>query len=111
MLLSVKAMTPQEFSAFSFYLLISNGFLDKFQQVNMNLCLSQIFLQLQRHYVVKQNNAQQLVAKAAHEIENLLANRSKALEVSIEYYDTLSTQYSKRVSLLRHFLDVTQGFS
>ncbi|XP_051747036.1 voltage-dependent calcium channel subunit alpha-2/delta-1a isoform X4 [Ctenopharyngodon idella] len=42
--------------------------------------LKEIFLQLQRHYVVKQNNAQQLVAKAAHEIENLLANRSKALE-------------------------------
>ncbi|ROI15502.1 Voltage-dependent calcium channel subunit alpha-2/delta-1 [Anabarilius grahami] len=58
--------------------------------------LKEIFLQLQRHYVVKQNNAQQLVAKAAREIENLLANRSKALEygyknpvVRIQYAHTL----------------------
>ncbi|XP_050963170.1 voltage-dependent calcium channel subunit alpha-2/delta-1a isoform X2 [Labeo rohita] len=43
--------------------------------------LQKIFQQFQRHYVVKQNNATQLVAKAAHEIENLLANRSEALKV------------------------------
>jgi len=35
---------------------------------------------------VKQNNAEQLVAKAAREIEKLLASRSKALEVSITRY-------------------------
>lgn len=34
-MLSVKAMTPQEFSAFSFDFFISNGFLDKFQQDNI----------------------------------------------------------------------------
>uniref|UniRef100_A0A673I3A4 Voltage-dependent calcium channel subunit alpha-2/delta-1-like n=1 Tax=Sinocyclocheilus rhinocerous TaxID=307959 RepID=A0A673I3A4_9TELE len=43
--------------------------------------LQKIFLQFHRHYDVKQNNPTQLVAKAAREIENLLANRSKALEV------------------------------
>ncbi|KAI2665366.1 Voltage-dependent calcium channel subunit alpha-2/delta-1 [Labeo rohita] len=48
--------------------------------------LQKIFQQFQRHYVVKQNNATQLVAKAAHEIENLLANRSEALKVSNEHY-------------------------
>uniref|UniRef100_A0A8C1XYX4 Calcium channel, voltage-dependent, alpha 2/delta subunit 1a n=1 Tax=Cyprinus carpio TaxID=7962 RepID=A0A8C1XYX4_CYPCA len=42
-----------------------------------------IFLQFQRHYDVKQNNASQLVSKAAREIKNLLANRSKALEVML----------------------------
>uniref|UniRef100_A0A671SWV6 Voltage-dependent calcium channel subunit alpha-2/delta-1-like n=1 Tax=Sinocyclocheilus anshuiensis TaxID=1608454 RepID=A0A671SWV6_9TELE len=48
--------------------------------------LQKIFLQFHRHYDVKQNNPTQLVAKAAREIENLLANRSKALEVSNEHY-------------------------
>ncbi|KAF4114596.1 voltage-dependent calcium channel subunit alpha-2/delta-1a [Onychostoma macrolepis] len=42
--------------------------------------LQKIFLQFRNHYNVKQNNATQLVAKAAREIEKLLANRSKALE-------------------------------
>ncbi|XP_048013024.1 voltage-dependent calcium channel subunit alpha-2/delta-1a isoform X2 [Megalobrama amblycephala] len=51
--------------------------------------LKEIFLQLQRHYVVKQNNAQQLVAKAAREIENLLANRSKALEALVSKAEEL----------------------
>ncbi|RXN17808.1 voltage-dependent calcium channel subunit alpha-2 delta-1-like isoform X1 [Labeo rohita] len=48
--------------------------------------LQKIFQQFQRHYVVKQNNATQLVAKAAHEIENLLANRSEALKVNDTVY-------------------------
>ncbi|XP_077090374.1 voltage-dependent calcium channel subunit alpha-2/delta-1a isoform X2 [Siphateles boraxobius] len=42
--------------------------------------LKEIFKDLHKHYTVKQNNAQQLVAKAASEIDKLLANRSKALE-------------------------------
>ncbi|XP_026065441.1 voltage-dependent calcium channel subunit alpha-2/delta-1a isoform X3 [Carassius auratus] len=41
--------------------------------------LQEIFLQSQRYYDVKQNNPVQLVSKAALEIKNLLANRSKAL--------------------------------
>ncbi|CAM4565898.1 unnamed protein product [Leuciscus chuanchicus] len=42
--------------------------------------LKEIFKDLHKHYTVKQNNAQQLVAKAASEIDKLLASRSKALE-------------------------------
>ncbi|XP_043093949.1 voltage-dependent calcium channel subunit alpha-2/delta-1a isoform X2 [Puntigrus tetrazona] len=42
--------------------------------------LQKIFLQFRNHYNVKQNNATQLVAKAAREIEKLLASRSTALE-------------------------------
>ncbi|KAG1953280.1 voltage-dependent calcium channel subunit alpha-2/delta-1a isoform X2 [Pimephales promelas] len=42
--------------------------------------LKEIFKDLHKHYTVKQNNAEQLVAKAASEIEKLLASRSKALE-------------------------------
>ncbi|KAK9976007.1 hypothetical protein ABG768_021232 [Culter alburnus] len=55
--------------------------------------LKEIFLQLQRHYVVKQNNAQQLVAKAAREIENLLANRSKALEALVSEAELLQMKH------------------
>uniref|UniRef100_A0A4W4FK60 VWFA domain-containing protein n=1 Tax=Electrophorus electricus TaxID=8005 RepID=A0A4W4FK60_ELEEL len=43
---------------------------------------SQIFQNHKKSYSVEHNNAQQLVANAAHNIERLLANRSKALEVS-----------------------------
>ncbi|XP_051976757.1 voltage-dependent calcium channel subunit alpha-2/delta-1-like [Xyrauchen texanus] len=55
--------------------------------------LKDIFLKLQRHYTVKHNNAQQLVANAAHEIENLLANRSKALKALVETAEKLQKEH------------------
>lgn len=57
---------------------------------------------------MKQNDAPQLVAKAAREIEKLLANRSKALEVINEHYSTLSSHNPKHIALLRGFEIVTQ---
>ncbi|XP_051547104.1 voltage-dependent calcium channel subunit alpha-2/delta-1-like [Myxocyprinus asiaticus] len=55
--------------------------------------LKDIFLKLQRHYTVKHNNAQQLVANAAREIENLLANRSKALKALAETAEKLQKEH------------------
>uniref|UniRef100_A0A8C2Q7H2 Calcium channel, voltage-dependent, alpha 2/delta subunit 1a n=1 Tax=Cyprinus carpio TaxID=7962 RepID=A0A8C2Q7H2_CYPCA len=52
-----------------------------------------IFLQFQRHYDVKQNNASQLVSKAAREIKNLLANRSKALEALATAAENLQKEH------------------
>ncbi|KAI7791674.1 putative voltage-dependent calcium channel subunit alpha-2/delta-1 [Triplophysa rosa] len=42
--------------------------------------LKEVFLKLRRYYTVKNNNASNLVANAALEIETLLYNRSKALK-------------------------------
>uniref|UniRef100_A0A8C2KN56 Calcium channel, voltage-dependent, alpha 2/delta subunit 1a n=1 Tax=Cyprinus carpio TaxID=7962 RepID=A0A8C2KN56_CYPCA len=55
--------------------------------------LQEIFLQFQRHYDVKQNNASQLVSKAAREIKNLLANRSKALEALATAAENLQKEH------------------
>ncbi|XP_016399966.1 voltage-dependent calcium channel subunit alpha-2/delta-1-like isoform X2 [Sinocyclocheilus rhinocerous] len=55
--------------------------------------LQKIFLQFHRHYDVKQNNPTQLVAKAAREIENLLANRSKALEALVTAAENLQKEH------------------
>lgn len=44
-----------------------------------------VFLKLRSYYTVKNNNASNLVANAAFEIETLLYNRSKALKVSTDY--------------------------
>uniref|UniRef100_A0A671SUN0 Voltage-dependent calcium channel subunit alpha-2/delta-1-like n=1 Tax=Sinocyclocheilus anshuiensis TaxID=1608454 RepID=A0A671SUN0_9TELE len=55
--------------------------------------LQKIFLQFHRHYDVKQNNPTQLVAKAAREIENLLANRSKALEALVMAAENLQKEH------------------
>ncbi|KAK7149566.1 hypothetical protein R3I94_009022 [Phoxinus phoxinus] len=55
--------------------------------------LKEIFKDLHKHYTVKQNNAQQLVAKAAHEIDNLLANRSKALEALASAAERLQKEH------------------
>ncbi|XP_067284826.1 voltage-dependent calcium channel subunit alpha-2/delta-1a [Pseudorasbora parva] len=55
--------------------------------------LKEIFLQLQRHYVVKQNNAEQLVKKAAFEIKTLLANRSKALEALVTFAEKMQKEH------------------
>ncbi|XP_073694950.1 voltage-dependent calcium channel subunit alpha-2/delta-1a [Garra rufa] len=55
--------------------------------------LQKIFQQFQRHYVVKQNNATQLVAKAARGIEKLLANRSKALEALATAAESLQKEH------------------
>uniref|UniRef100_A0A673M8S3 Voltage-dependent calcium channel subunit alpha-2/delta-1-like n=1 Tax=Sinocyclocheilus rhinocerous TaxID=307959 RepID=A0A673M8S3_9TELE len=45
------------------------------------------------HYNVKQNNATQLVAKAAREIEKLLASRSKALEALATAAENLQKEH------------------
>lgn len=45
--------------------------------------LMQIFLDNRNHFTVESNNAAQLVASAARNIESLLLKRGKALEVSI----------------------------
>uniref|UniRef100_A0A671LDI3 Calcium channel, voltage-dependent, alpha 2/delta subunit 1a n=1 Tax=Sinocyclocheilus anshuiensis TaxID=1608454 RepID=A0A671LDI3_9TELE len=57
---------------------------------NALLC---IFLQFRNHYNVKQNNATQLVAKAAREIEKLLASRSKALEALATAAENLQKEH------------------
>uniref|UniRef100_A0A673MEK7 Voltage-dependent calcium channel subunit alpha-2/delta-1-like n=1 Tax=Sinocyclocheilus rhinocerous TaxID=307959 RepID=A0A673MEK7_9TELE len=55
--------------------------------------LQKIFLQFRNHYNVKQNNATQLVAKAAREIEKLLASRSKALEALATAAENLQKEH------------------
>ncbi|KAL1275884.1 hypothetical protein QQF64_035507, partial [Cirrhinus molitorella] len=55
--------------------------------------LQKIFQQFQKHYVVKQNNATQLVAKAARGIQNLLAKRSKALEALATAAESLQKEH------------------
>ncbi|XP_059361308.1 voltage-dependent calcium channel subunit alpha-2/delta-1-like [Carassius carassius] len=55
--------------------------------------LQEIFLQSQRYYDVKQNNPTQLVAKAALEIKNLLANRSKALKALATAAENLQKEH------------------
>uniref|UniRef100_A0A9J7ZWD8 Calcium channel, voltage-dependent, alpha 2/delta subunit 1a n=1 Tax=Cyprinus carpio carpio TaxID=630221 RepID=A0A9J7ZWD8_CYPCA len=55
--------------------------------------LQNIFQQFRNHYNVKQNDAPQLVAKAAREIEKLLANRSKALEALVMAAENLQKEH------------------
>ncbi|TRY82361.1 hypothetical protein DNTS_015106 [Danionella cerebrum] len=55
--------------------------------------LKDIFLELQRHYVVKNNNPQQLVGNAAREINIFLAKRSKALEALATTAENLQKEH------------------
>ncbi|XP_073723889.1 voltage-dependent calcium channel subunit alpha-2/delta-1a isoform X1 [Misgurnus anguillicaudatus] len=58
--------------------------------------LKEVFEKLRHHYTVKHNNAQQLVAKAAREIEKLLDNRSKALKALASAAEKLQKEHQWR---------------
>ncbi|XP_035390072.1 voltage-dependent calcium channel subunit alpha-2/delta-1a [Electrophorus electricus] len=58
--------------------------------------LTEIFQNHKKSYSVEHNNAQQLVANAAHNIERLLANRSKALEALVTAAENLQAEHQWR---------------
>lgn len=61
--------------------------------------LKKIFNSFQRHYTVRQNNPRQLVEKASHEIEEFLANRSKALEALATAAENLQKEHQWKEDL------------
>ncbi|KAI1905480.1 hypothetical protein AGOR_G00016630 [Albula goreensis] len=81
--------------------LIIKEWVDQMQQDLVNLAetatgvknFAQIFLDKKQYFTVQTNNATQLVASAARNIEELLHNRSTALERLAEHAETLQAKH------------------